>query len=142
MIKPISPMLVFDYFDRDINFMRTRILLAIVVSLLTGVSSVSAREFSLGTQTESKKVDAKAIDAPAPEIPSDYQDESFKSTITARFNIAADGKVKVDMLTGSGNEEIDKIVLTTLKKWKFQPATVDDEPVASTRKLKIELEVE
>jgi protein TonB len=104
--------------------------------------SCQAKEFSLGTQAESKMVDAKAIDSPKPEIPEDFKDEAFKSTVTARFSIAADGKFTVKLLDSCGNEDIDKLVLATLKKWKFKPATVDDKPVACSRKLKIELEIE
>jgi periplasmic protein TonB len=101
-----------------------------------------AKEFSLGTQEESRLLEATVIEAPRPEIPDDFKDEAFKSTVTARFNIAADGKFTVKLIESSGNEEIDSLVLSTLKKWRWKPATVDERPVASGRKLKIELEIE
>jgi protein TonB len=100
------------------------------------------KEYSMGTQEESKMVVAKVIDSPKPEIPDDFKDEAFKSNVTARFSIDAEGKFTVKLIESSGNEDIDKIVLSTLNKWKFKPATVDDKPVASNRKLKIELEIE
>ena len=118
-------------------------ILPILLALTVGTGfAVEAKEYSIGIQQESKRIDAKVLDSPTPEIPSEMQDEAFKTAVTARFSIAADGKVAVALLSTSGNEDIDKIVLDTLKKWKFQPATVNDEPVASSRKLKIELEVE
>lgn len=101
-----------------------------------------AKEYSLGIQEESKRVEAKILNSPEPEIPAEYKDEAFKSSVIARFNIGADGKFEVKILDSSGNEDIDKIVISTLKKWKFQAATVDEKPVASTRKLKVELEIE
>lgn len=123
------------------------ILVASLVTSLLFLTALSpyqtqAREFSIGTETEAKMVNAQVIDSPMPEIPSDYQKEAFKSLLTARFNIAADAKFTVALLDSSGVEEIDKLVLKTLKKWKFKAATLDDKPVASTRKLRIEIEVE
>lgn len=101
-----------------------------------------AKEYSIGAQQESSRIEAKILDAPTPEIPGEFQSEAFKSAVTARFQIGADARVAVQLLDSSGNEEIDRLVLNTLKKWKFQPATVDDEPVPSSRRLRVELEVE
>jgi TonB family protein len=118
-------------------------IMPVLLALIVGSGfAAEAKEYSIGVQEESKRIDAKVLDSPSPEIPSEMKDEAFKTGVTARFNIAADGKVAVALLSSSGNEDIDKIVLDTLKKWKFQPATVNNEPVASSRKLKIELEVE
>jgi TonB family protein len=121
--------------------LRLKLLVLFVCCALT-FPSCQAKEYSLGAEEESKLVDAKVIDAPRPEIPEDFKDEAFKSSVTARFSISADGKFTVKLLDSCGNADIDKLVLSTLKRWKFQPATVDDKPVASSRKLKIELEVE
>ena len=117
-------------------------LLVLALSLTAFALPVDAREYSIGIQEESKKVDAQVLDAPLPEIPSEFQSEAFKSMLTARFHIEADGKFAVKLLDSSGSEEIDQLVLSTLKKWKFRPATVDNKPVASTRKLRVELEIE
>ncbi len=122
--------------------MRLIILITLLCLGLQTPLSIEAKEYSIGTQSESKLVDAKVLESPSPEIPSEYNDEAFKSTCTARFNIDAKGAFTVKLLESSGNEEIDKLVLKTLKKWKFKPATLDDEPVVSSRKLKIELEIE
>ncbi|MBX9686790.1 MAG: energy transducer TonB [Candidatus Obscuribacterales bacterium] len=117
-------------------------LAMLILSLFLAVCPLEAREFSLGTDEEAKMIDAQVLEAPSPEIPAEYQSEAFKSNLTARFNISAEGKVEVKLLDSSGVEEIDKLVLSTLKKWRFKPASLDDRPVASNRKLKIELEVE
>jgi len=45
-------------------------------------------------------------------------------------------------LTTSGSNQVDEITLDTLRHWKFKPATVDDQPVTSTRKIRVEFEVE
>lgn len=101
-----------------------------------------AKEYSIGMSHEAKMVNAKVLESPEPEIPSEFQDEAFKSVVTARFSIKPDSSFSVALVEPSGNEEIDKIVLKTLKKWKFQAATLDDEPVSSTRKIRVEIEVE
>lgn len=105
-------------------------------------SFANAKEFSIGLQSESKHVEACVLENPKPEIPSEMKSEAFKTTCTCRFHIEPTGKFEVKLLEGTHNEEIDRIVVATLKKWKFKPASVDGNPVASTRKLKIELEIE
>lgn len=122
--------------------MRIKILLLTLCCALSFPIGGQAKEYSIGTQEESKLVDAKVIESPKPEIPSEYNDEAFTTTCTARFSIDAKGEFTVKLLDTTGNEDIDKLILKTLKKWKFKPATVDDKPVASNRKLKIELEIE
>lgn len=122
--------------------MRLKLLLPLLCCTLLCIQSCQAKEYSLGTQEESKMIDAKVVESPKPEIPDDFKDEAFKSVVTARFSIDAQGKFTVKLIDSSGNDDIDKLVMTALKKWKFKPATLDDKPVASTRKLKIELEVE
>ncbi len=102
----------------------------------------AAKEYSIGMSHESKMVNAKVVESPEPEIPSEFQDEAFSSVVTARFRIQSDGSFTVALIERSGNEEIDRIVLKTLRKWKFQAATLDDQPIASTRKIRVEIEVE
>lgn len=132
--------MVFIFNERRV--MRTCLLSISLLFILSTFISAGAKEYSLGTQEECTRTEARVLESPVPEIPSEYKDEAFKSSVVARFNIAADSKTTVKLLNTSGNEEIDKLVLNTLKKWKFQAATVDDVPVESNRKLRIELEVE
>lgn len=106
------------------------------------VTSADAKEFSIGLQNESKHEEAVVLENPKPELPTEMKSEAFKTTCTARFHIEPSGKFEVKLLDSTQNEEIDRIVVATLKKWKFKPASVDGNPVASTRKLKLELEIE
>lgn len=117
------------------------VLSAVIVEVLNS-PVVDAKEYSISTTQESVRVNAKILESPEPEIPAEYQHEAFKSAVTARFAIQPDGKFAVTLVEGSGNEEIDRIVLTTLKKWKFKAATLDEHPIESTRKIRIEIEVE
>ena len=101
-----------------------------------------AKEFSIGIQDEAKLVPAKILEAPAPQIPAKKQEEAFKTSCEARFVIDPSGKPAVTLTTTSGSDEIDEIALRTLKRWKFHPATLEGKAVASTRRIKIEFEVE
>ncbi len=115
----------------------------ILLGLLTVITPLAtAKEFAIGLQSESKHVEAVILANPKPELPSEMKSEAFKTTCTARFHIEPSGKFEVKLLESTQNEEIDRLVITTLKKWKFKPASLDGTPVASTRKLKIELEIE
>lgn len=142
LFKKSHAILIMVFISR-FRAMNNKALSFLVVTFFMLSSNLAeAKEYSLGTQEESKMVDAKVIESPPPEIPTDLRDEAFKSSVSVRFNIEADGKVGVKLLDSSGSEDIDKLILGTLKKWKFKPATVDDRPVPSSRKLKIELEIE
>jgi protein TonB len=103
--------------------------------------SVDAKTYDVGADTSAEFVEAKATFTPQPNIPSTHHEQCFKSCCIARFFIAADGKTKVKLLSSSGSNEIDDITLVTLRRWKFKPAMLDGKPVESTRRIKVEFEV-
>lgn len=117
-------------------------LLALSIVTMTGAGPALAKEYSIGIREEAKLVPAKIIESPSPQIPSHKQEESFRTSCEARFLIDPSGKTDVTLLTSSGSEEMDEIAVTTLRKWKFRPATLENKPVASSRRIKIEFEVE
>ena len=113
----------------------------LVLSQLT-MPAAQAKEFSIGTESTTQYVDAKAMSMPLPAIPPELHEHCFKSCCLARFQIEADGNAKVQLLSSSGLPELDDITLSVLKRWKFQPALLDGKPVPSTRKIKVEFQVE
>jgi periplasmic protein TonB len=102
----------------------------------------AAKEYSIGTQAASQFVDAQILASPQPLIPPELHEHCFKSCCLARFLINPDGKATVKLLSSSGSSDLDDITLSTLKRWKFRPATLDGKPVSSARKIKVEFEVE
>lgn len=112
------------------------------VSVHAEAGKQAPKEFSIGIHDEAKLVPAKVIESPAPQIPAHKQEESFKTSCEARFLIDATGKATVTLVTSSGSEEIDELALKTLRTWKFKPATLEDKPVPSSRRIKIEFEIE
>ncbi len=97
---------------------------------------------SLGTEYSSSYKIAEPTYYPKPEISSELKEQCCKFCCTARFVVKADGKVSVKLLTSSGSPEVDDVALTTLCRWRFKPATLDGKPVDSTRKIRVEFEIE
>lgn len=119
-------------------------LIAILSSaaLATGVPTFANPTFTLGAQESSSWVQAEPIVCPKPEIPAELHEQCHKSCCTARFTILEDGKHTVKLIVSSGVAEVDDIALSTLKRWKFKPATMNGKAVESSRKIRVEFEVE
>lgn len=112
-----------------------------VAAVLVSTGAV-AKTYDTGTESGAEFVPAKAVDCPCPDIPSDLKEETMKCCCVARFAIDQEGKCKVRLVSSSGSDEIDDITLRTLRKWKFKPAMLDGKPVSSTRRIKVEFEVD
>lgn len=113
----------------------------ICVLFLMASPAAAAKTYEVGTEASADFVEAKSTFSPPPEIPSEHTEHCFKSYCVARFFIAQDGKTTVKLLTKSGSNEIDDITIGTLRRWKFKPAMLDGKPVESTRRIKVEFEV-
>ena len=84
---------------------------------------------------------ARAIIRPMPQIPDDLRDGAFHSAALARFHIAVDGSVAVELTKSTPNPRLNRILLDSLKKWRFIPAIKDGKPVASTEEIVVKIEV-
>jgi len=61
--------------------------------------------------------------SPLPKIPDDLREEAFNSSAVARFYIAQDGSVtSVELIHPCNNPRLNKLLLTSLKNWKFAAA--------------------
>lgn len=103
---------------------------------------VVAKTYDVGTEASAQFIQAQVVNSPQPNIPPDLKEDCFKSCCIARFMINAQGDAKVKLISGSGSDEIDDITLQTLRKWKFKPAMLDGKPVASTRRITVEFQVD
>jgi len=84
---------------------------------------------------------ARAIVRPMPQIPDDLREVAFNSTALARFNIAVDGTAKVELVKSTPNPRLNRILLDSLRKWRFTPAIKNGNPVASIEEIVIKIEV-
>jgi len=84
---------------------------------------------------------ATAIQRPMPQIPDDLREDAFKSAALALFHISADGRVKVELSKPTNNPRLNRILLASLRNWRFTPAIRAGKPVESTEEILIRIEV-
>lgn len=84
---------------------------------------------------------ARAIVQPMPKIPEDLRAEAFKSAALARFHIAVDGSAEVELAKPTPFPRLNRILLDSLKQWRFMPAIKSGRPVASTEEILVKVEV-
>lgn len=92
--------------------------------------------------TPSATTGARAIIHPAPVIPDELRTEAMAESAVARFRIAADGTVAVELIKPTQNPRLNRLLLETLKKWKFFPEIQEGKPVASTQDIVIKVQVQ
>src|SRR5579875_725283 len=118
------------------------IFASLIAIWLSAPGARAEKTYSIGTENEADYRAAEILAAPHPEIPSEMHDHCFKSCCIAKFIIDPQGKATVKLISSCGDEQLDQAALKALKQWKFRPATLNGEPVESTRRVKIEFEVE
>ncbi len=84
---------------------------------------------------------ARAIVRPMPQIPDDLREGAFNSAALARFHIAVDGSATVELARPTQNPRLNRILLDSLRKWRFIPAIKNGKPVASTENIVVRVEV-
>ncbi len=86
-------------------------------------------------------IGARAIVRPMPQIPDDLREQAFNFAALARFHVAADGSAEVELARPTPNPRLNRILLDSLKKWRFMPAIRDGKPVATTEEIVVKIEV-
>jgi protein TonB len=84
---------------------------------------------------------ARAIYRPTPTIPDDLRDEAFSAAALARFDVAADGSVTVVLVKPMQNPRLNRLLLESLKTWRFFPQLKDGKPVPSSQEIVVHFEV-
>ena len=124
------------------DFLKAGTFVTIFVLISVAESPVQADTFKLGVQEAAAYRQAEIISSPEPVISSELKEECLKTYCEARFSIDSKGKFAVNLVTSSGSTEVDDITVSCLRCWKFRPAMRGAEPVASTRKIRVEFVVE
>jgi protein TonB len=119
-----------------------------VVEPTTSTASISpkeplapSQESNKTTNIVSQNISAKAIYRPIPQIPDDLRQDALSASAVARFQVAADGSTTVELIKPTPNPKLNRLLLSTLKSWKFFPSMKDGKPVASTEEIVIKVEV-
>jgi len=84
---------------------------------------------------------ARVIVRPMPQIPDDLREGVFNAAALARFHIAVDGSATVELAKPTPNPRLNRILLDSLRKWRFIPAIKNGKPVASTEEIIVKIEV-
>ena len=84
---------------------------------------------------------AQTIVQPLPVIPDELREDAMNEAATARFHIAEDGSVTVDLIKPTQNPRLNRLLLDSLKHWKFNPAMKEGKPVASVEIIVVRVQV-
>lgn len=90
---------------------------------------------------ESNRAAARVLFRPLPRIPDELRDQAIEMEALARFDIKPDGTATVELVRPTPNPALNRIILDTLRTWRFFPALQAGKPVASTQELRVRLEV-
>ena len=98
----------------------------------TGVKSANSST-SDATERASSAKNAETISTVEPDVPDSMRGQSFSYRITARVTIEPNGRHSAVITSGSGNDAIDRAVLSALSRYRWRPASRDGKPVQSTQ---------
>lgn len=74
----------------------------------------------------------RPLDTPAPRYPQEALRRGISGTVRVRVVVAADGSVdRLELAQASGNRYLDRAALEAVRRWRFQPATRNGQPVAA-----------
>jgi len=90
---------------------------------------------------EPSRAAARILYKPLPKIPDELRDQAIEMEALARFDIKPDGTATVELVRPTPNPALNRIILDTLRTWRFFPALDAGRPVASTQELRVRLEV-
>jgi protein TonB len=90
---------------------------------------------------ESDRAAARILYRPLPKIPDELRDQAIETEALARFDIRPDGTATVELVRATPNPALNRIILDTLRTWRFFPAMLGGKPVASTQEVRVRLEV-
>ena len=87
------------------------------------------------------RMGARAIYQPLPQIPEELRRRTIEMVAVARFRVAAHGGAQVELTQPTSDPEVNRVVLESLKRWRFFPAMQDGKPIASTVDIRIPISV-
>ncbi len=74
-----------------------------------------------------------AISQPAPNYPRDALRRGLGGTVRVQATVAPDGSVeRMEVASSSGNRELDRAAMEAVRRWRFNPAMRNGQPVSAT----------
>ncbi len=88
-------------------------------------------------------VQAETLEAPTPTIPDELRAEPFEKTLVVEADVDAGGRpTNVRVAQTTGVKALDDSGLDAARRYRFKPATIDDEPVEQHVRFRIVFKVE
>jgi hypothetical protein len=84
----------------------------------------------------------RAIYAPVPTIPEDLRDEVFEAKAVVLFHVSRDGNATVSLVSPTEFDELNNLILDTLKKWRFRPASKAGVAIDSAAQIRLLITVQ
>jgi periplasmic protein TonB len=84
----------------------------------------------------------RALYQPKPEIPDELRHHRLDLVAVARFQVAANGNTQVELIEPTPEPSLNRVILETLKKWRFFPALENGRPTAATIDIRIPISVQ
>ncbi len=97
---------------------------------------------SAGANGNAQDGAAHATYQPLPEIPDDYRAEAFAAVALARFTVHPDGSADVSLVEATHNPTLNRLLLASLRQWRFAAAIRDGHPVETTIELRVHFNVQ
>ncbi|WP_244980413.1 energy transducer TonB [Burkholderia paludis] len=85
---------------------------------------------------------ARLLSQPLPVLPDDLREEGYQAVAVARFLVHADGTFDIDLVKPTPIPRLNQILLETLRRWRFFPATDDGRPVESRQDVRVHFNVD
>ncbi|WP_394794677.1 TonB family protein [Armatimonas sp.] len=76
--------------------------------------------------------DAERTSDPDPELTPDMKKGSLNLNLRVRVTVDTDGSHSEELIQGSGDRDVDQLVLKTMRRWKWRPALRDGEKAQQT----------
>jgi periplasmic protein TonB len=107
----------------------------------SNASSSAAEQPTPGHSDAPASGPARVVAQPLPELPDDLREEGYQFVAMARFVIHADGTFDVQLIKPTPNPRLNQLLIVTLRKWRFAPATESGHPVESHQDVRVHFNV-
>ncbi|WP_147432452.1 TonB family protein [Pararobbsia silviterrae] len=84
---------------------------------------------------------AHALYSPLPDVPDDAREDAFSAVAVARFTVHPDGRCDVTLVEPTPNPTLNRLLLASLRQWRFAAATEDGHAVETTLDLRVHFNV-
>ena len=107
-----------------------------------GNASGSQREGTTSGSAPSPNHGVVLLKSYPPHLPPAFRHLSLRTFVTIEFRVDAQGNSTAHLITGSSYEELDALALVATRRWVFEPAARNGQPVAARVRLRIHFQVE